>query len=134
MSHQYYFTGITNAVIRHRLVEIPEQLKTFYVIRSRYMLAEHETGGHKYLAVCPRKEWKELFGENVNHFNLETIVKDNGKKLLKLPPSSIRYLDLGKDNAVKIIGCGNWFEIWKPEDYENWEEQYINTLTGINAK
>ena len=119
------FYSTRNARIRSRVLEVPLGLRAFYASNCLYTLQEIRECGYRLLIIAQKQALNE---DTQNSTNLETVVRKNGARGLRLPQSSLTHLDLQdsskrKYHKVKIIGDGSYFEVWKPEDFQIYQSK-----------
>lgn len=97
-------------------------MRAFYELDTDYALMEGMDQGYKYLGIYPVQESSERVNDKKLGKKLqplEKLVQRGRTKGLRLPQSSLEYLGVGEDAKVKLVGMLDYFEVWKPQDFEN---------------
>ena len=144
MDNQYYFAGTVRAKLTDSYLSIHPKVKFSHSGNSRiipsgqYIVAEcvSEKKFH-YLAMLPKDYWVEKSQSGISiddvltddtildQKDLKTTIRNKGAHTLRLPESSLQHLGIGSNSKVVVKGMLDYFEIWKPEDLEEYMKKCI---------
>ena len=123
MNNRFSFYGRELAAVKNGNLYMPRAVKSFYESDADYVLVKDVDEPCNYLTVHPTDEFRikpdvKIVPEgNKPYEQLEKLVVNGTTKGLKLHDDYIRYLGIGKESQVLLVGYGSNFGIWKPKDF-----------------